>query len=112
MIPKYALAQIQPWHPGMMYIVYALVSEEQMLEHRVDNQPVPAASRDVRLEPREALLELRARADWWSKSRLEKQDQIGGARADWWSSISVLFRASRPSRARAGRRARARHRVR
>ena len=112
MIPKYALAQIQPWHPGMMYIVYGMVTEEEMLEHRVENQPPPAASRDVRLEPRQALLELRARLDEQDKSRLDEQDKIGGARADWWSSISVLFRASRPSRARAGRRARARHRVR
>ena len=47
-MPKNALASIQPWHPGLMYLLYFIITEEQMLEHRLDNQPIPAASVDRR----------------------------------------------------------------
>ena len=58
MMPEHALAMIQPWHPAMMYLIYCAVSEEDMLEHRVENQPVPAGRLDLRLVPREALVEV------------------------------------------------------
>ena len=43
-----ALAMIQPWHPAMMYLIYCAVSEEDMLEHRVKNQPIPAGRLEMR----------------------------------------------------------------
>ena len=42
----------------MMYLIYCLVSEEDMLQHRVANQPVPAGRLDLRLVPRQALVEV------------------------------------------------------
>ena len=53
MMPEHALAMIQPWHPAMMYLIYCALSEEDMVRHRIENQPVPAGRLDVRLEPRE-----------------------------------------------------------
>ena len=46
--PKNALATIQPWHPGMMYLLYNIITEDEMVEHRITNQPIPAAKVDRR----------------------------------------------------------------
>ena len=50
---------IQPWHPGLMYLMYCSLSEEEMLDKRRSEQPIPAARRDTRLDdPSEAILEV------------------------------------------------------
>ena len=50
---------IQPWHPGLMYLMYCAITEKDMLEHRRSSQPIPAGRRDQRLEnPGEAILEV------------------------------------------------------
>ena len=51
-----ALAMIQPWHPGLMYLMYCVITEEDMLEHRRVSQPIPAGRRDQRENPGEAIL--------------------------------------------------------
>ena len=101
-----ALAMIQPWHPAMMYLIYCAVSEEDMLEHRVKNQPIPAGRLALNLVPREALVEVHVTLCIYTKVQhcgiachtvhLHKHP---------CASIFVLFRASRPSRARATLRA-------
>ena len=54
MLPEHALAMIQPWHPAMMYLIYQTVTEEEMAEQRIRNQPFPAGRRGERDEPDEA----------------------------------------------------------
>ena len=49
---------IQPWHPGLMYLMYCSLSEEEMLEQRRSSQPIPAGRRDERENPGEAILEV------------------------------------------------------
>ena len=50
---------IQPWHPGLMYLMYCSLSEEEMLEQRRSSQPIPAGRRIQREEnPGEAILEV------------------------------------------------------
>ena len=50
---------IQPWHPGLMYILYCTITEEEMLDHRRSTQPIPAGRLDRRLENRgEAILQV------------------------------------------------------
>ena len=44
LLPHHALAMIQPWHPGMMYIIHQNITEDEMMLHRIENQPIPAAS--------------------------------------------------------------------
>ena len=41
-----AMAMIQPWHPGLMYLIYCLITEDEMIEHRIRTQPIPAGRRD------------------------------------------------------------------
>ena len=57
MMPEHALAMIQPWHPGMMYLLYCSTSEEEMLNLRGETQTFPAGRQEERLEPLEALVE-------------------------------------------------------
>ena len=40
-----AMAMIQPWHPGMMYLIYCSISEDQVVDQRINNQPIPAGRR-------------------------------------------------------------------
>ena len=54
-----ALAMIQPWHPGLMYLMYSAITEEEMLEHRRATQPIPAGRRPADEENAgEAILEV------------------------------------------------------
>ena len=54
-----ALAMIQPWHPGLMYLIYQAVTEEEMLQHRSTSQPIPAGRLEQREENAdEAILEV------------------------------------------------------
>ena len=47
------MAMIQPWHPGLMFLIYQVTTEDEMLEHRIQNQPIPAGRRDKRAEEEE-----------------------------------------------------------
>ena len=51
---------IQPWHPGLMYLMYCAVTEEDMLEQRRSSQPIPAGRLASQREenPSEAILEV------------------------------------------------------
>ena len=54
-----ALAMIQPWHPGLMYLMYCAFTEEEMLQHRSTSQPIPAGRLEQREENAdEAILEV------------------------------------------------------
>ena len=44
LLPRDAMAMIQPWHPGMMYLINMNITEDEMMLHRIENQPIPAAS--------------------------------------------------------------------
>ena len=106
MMPSHALAMIQPWHPAMMYLIYCNVTEEDMVQQRIQNQPIPAGRLDTRLEPREAHVEVHV-----TMCICINVQHCGIAchtvhlRKHPCASILVLFRASRPSRARATLRA-------
>ena len=56
-LPQQALAMIQPWHPGMMYIINMNVTEDEMMLHRIENQPIPAASLQ-QSDAQDALMEM------------------------------------------------------
>ena len=85
-----------------MYLIYCTVTEEEMREQRIQNQPIPAGRLDTRLEPSEAREEVHV-----TMCICIKVQHCGIAchtvhlRKHPCASILVLFRASRPSRARA-----------
>ena len=56
-LPQQALAMIQPWHPGMMYIIHQNITEDEMLLQRIENQPIPAASLQQE-DAQDALMEM------------------------------------------------------
>ena len=58
--PTQALAIIQPWHPGLMYLFYHYTSEDQMVQHRIATQPIPAASSQRHPWTQEATMEVHA----------------------------------------------------
>ena len=39
---------------SLMYLIYQTVTEAEMREQRIQNQPIPAGRLDTRLEPSEA----------------------------------------------------------
>ena len=57
LLPTHAMAMIQPWHPGLMYLINMNVTEDQMILHRIDNQPIPAAKQQ-QSQPQDALMEM------------------------------------------------------
>ena len=57
LLPHHALAMIQPWHPGMMYIINMNVTEDEMMLRRIENQPIPAASLQ-QSDAQDALMEM------------------------------------------------------
>ena len=100
-----ALAIIQPWHPAMMYLIYCNISEEDMVQHRIENQPIPAGRLEIR--PRDA-------EDWGSESdtvHAHKVQHCGIAchtvhlHKNPCASILLPRKSSRPARARATPRA-------
>ena len=56
-LPQQALAMIQPWHPGMIYIINVNSTEDEMMLHRIENQPIPAASLQQE-DAQDALMEM------------------------------------------------------
>ena len=95
------------WCNCAMYLIYCNVTEEDMVQQRIQNQPIPAGRLDTRLEPREAHVEVHV-----TMCICINVQHCGVAchtvhlRKHPCASILVLFRASRPSRARATRRPR------
>ena len=56
-LPQQARALIQPWHPAMMYIINMNITEDEMMLHRIENQPIPAASLQ-QSDAQDALMEM------------------------------------------------------
>ena len=57
MLPKDAMAMIQPWHPGMMWLINLSITEDEMMLKRIGNQTIPAASLQE-ADAQEALIQM------------------------------------------------------